>query len=176
MFTTACRNAVSNSRSGQHLPNEISSQPRRISTDPSPPTSQETEQETEKSFSSFKSPTIQRNQWDGNRLLLPTRLALLLRKRVHWVLPMSGYLSWPQMFERGYPTRNCSGSLPSNSLIRMFSLWAWYVQITFCKGGVLIRSCADTRLSLLEIHHSVTFSPIMNGEISNTTLTYDTIT
>jgi len=40
----------------------------------------------------------------------------------------------------------------------------------------LIPSCADTRLSLLVIHHSVTFSPIMNGEISNTTLTYDTIT
>ena len=29
----------------------------------------------------------------------------------------------------------------------------------------LIGSCADTRLSLQEIHHSVTYSPIMNGEI-----------
>jgi hypothetical protein len=40
----------------------------------------------------------------------------------------------------------------------------------------LIPSCADTRLSLLETHLSAICSPIMNGEISNTTLTYDTIT
>ena len=40
----------------------------------------------------------------------------------------------------------------------------------------LTGSCAGTRRSLLEIHHSAIYSPMMNGEISNTTLTSDITT
>lgn len=43
-------------------------------------------------------------------------------------------------------------------------------------GDRLMDSCADMKRSLLEIHLSATSLPMMNGGISNTTLTYDTIT
>lgn len=40
----------------------------------------------------------------------------------------------------------------------------------------LTSSCAGTRRLLLEIRHSAIYSPMMNGEISNTTLMSDTTT
>ena len=101
---------VSDSRYGQHLPNETSSQPKHTSTDPSPLINQVTEQEMEKLSNSSKSPTIQKNQWDGNRLLLPTRLAVLLRRKARLDLPTNGYLSWRPILGRGYPIRSCLGN------------------------------------------------------------------
>jgi hypothetical protein len=88
---------LSDTRSGRHLPNETSSQPKHTSTDPSPLINQETEQEMEKSYNSSKSPTTPKNQWDGNRLSPLIKLALLLKRRARLDLPMSGYLSWRQM-------------------------------------------------------------------------------
>ena len=43
-------------------------------------------------------------------------------------------------------------------------------------GRDLTGSCAGTRRSLLVIHHSAIYLPMMNGEISNTTLTSDITT
>ena len=43
-------------------------------------------------------------------------------------------------------------------------------------GRDLTGSCAGTRRSPLVIHHSAIYSPMMNGEISNTTLMYDITT